>query len=295
MNYGVINLDKPSGPSSHQVASWVRDIFELEKVGHGGTLDPRVTGVLPITMGHSIKTLRFLAHARKEYISIFRFHRDTSEERIREVIGEFTGPIYQTPPVRSAVKRQLRIREIYYMEILEIERRDVLARVGCQAGTYIRQLAHDLGEALGIGGHMQDLRRTQSGPFNEMDSITLHDVKDAYVYWKEEDNEVPLRNIIHPMEMLFNHIPTVILRDSAVDAICHGAQLAVPGVVKVDKNLKKGDTAAYLTIKGEGIALAKSKMDATDVIESSDGQVGETLRILMDLGTYPKGWKTEKA
>lgn len=293
LNYGVINLDKPSGPSSHQVAAWVREILGIEKIAQGGTLDPRVTGVLPILCGHSVKTLRYLAQSRKEYISMFRLHRDRSEEDIREIIKEFTGPIYQTPPVRSAVKRQLRVREIFYMDILEIHKRDILIRIGCEAGTYIRALAHDIGEGLGIGGHMQDLRRTKSGGFKEQDSFTLHDVKDAYMYWSEDGDEQALREIVQPMERLFDRIPVIVLRDSAIDAVCHGAQLAAPGVVKVDSKLKKGDTAACISIKGEGVALAKSTMDAEEIIKKSDGQVAETLRILMEPGTYPRRWKTE--
>lgn len=291
LNYGVINLDKPSGPSSHQVAAWVKEILELDKIGHGGTLDPRVTGVLPITLGNSIKTLRYLSHANKEYVAMFRFHKDMPEERVRTVIGEFIGKIYQTPPVRSAVKRQLRIREIGYIKILEVDKRDYLLLIGCEAGTYIRALAHDIGEALGIGAHMQDLRRTASGPFLEKDSVTLHDVKDAYMFWKEEGDEAPLRKLVRPMEFLFENLPVVVLRDSSIDAICHGAQLAVPGVALVDKNLRSGDTAAYMSLKGEGIGLATALMNARDIIDKKEGQVGETQRLLMEPGTYPKRWK----
>lgn len=295
LEYGVINLDKPSGPSSHQVAAWVKEILGLDKVGHGGTLDPRVTGVLPVTIGHSIKTIRYLANSSKEYISMFRFHRDVPQDKVLEVIKEFTGKIYQTPPVRSAVKRQLRVREIYYMEVLEMENRDYLLRIGCEAGTYIRQLAHDIGEALGIGGHMQDLRRSRSGVFLEKDSVTLHDVKDAYMDWKEEGDDKALKAILLPMEQMFDSLPALVLRDSAVDAICHGAQLAVPGIAKVDAKLKKGGMVVLLSLKGEGIALAKALMDAEEVMRKSDGQATETLRILMPPGTYPKRWKSDRS
>ena len=291
LEFGVIILDKPSGPSSHQVAAWVKEIFGLSKVGHGGTLDPRVTGVLPVTIGHSIKTIRYLANSKKEYVSMFRFHRDMPEPRVREVIGEFTGRIYQTPPVRSAVKRQLRVREIFYMDIIEADGRDYLVRIGCEAGTYIRQLAHDIGEALGIGAHMQDLRRTMSGVFTEADVVTLHDVRDAYAFWKEDGDDGPLKEIILPMESMFDALPAMVLRDSAIDAVCHGAQLAVPGIAKVDSTLKKGDTTVLLSLKGEGIALATALMDARTIMERPDGQATETLRILMPTGTYPKRWK----
>ena len=179
---GVINLDKPSGPSSHEVDSWVKRILHVNKTGHGGTLDPKVTGVLPIGIDSATRVSQLLLPAGKEYVCLMTMHKEMPEDQIYEIFDQFTGKIYQTPPVKSAVKRELRVRTIYYATIYEIKGKDVLFRIGCEAGTYIRTFCHDIGEALGCGAHMAELRRTRAGPFNERndDLVNLHDLTDAY-------------------------------------------------------------------------------------------------------------------
>ncbi|MCK5560615.1 MAG: RNA-guided pseudouridylation complex pseudouridine synthase subunit Cbf5, partial [Thermoplasmata archaeon] len=189
LNDGVINLNKPSGPTSHQVTAWARQVLELKKVGHGGTLDPKVTGVLPLALENCTKAMNLLLESNKEYVGVMRLHRDVDEVKVRGVFQEFTGEIYQIPPVRSAVKRRLRTRIIYEFEIFEIEDHDILFRVACNAGTYIRTLINDIGTVLGVGAHMRELRRIRSGFFNENEAVTLQDIKDAYVDWKEDDDE----------------------------------------------------------------------------------------------------------
>jgi H/ACA ribonucleoprotein complex subunit 4 len=212
------------------------------------------------------------------------------QKLVRKVCEEFTGPIYQMPPIKSAVKRVIRVRTIYYLEVLEIEGRSVLFRVGCEAGTYIRKLCHDIGLALGCGGHMQELRRTKAGPFTEETLVTLQDLQDAYVFWKEDGDESELRRVIMPMETAVSHLPKIILRDSAVDAVCSGAALAVPGITSLDANLKKGDLTALFTLKGELIALAKAEMGTEELLKASTGLAATSIRVMMEAGTYPKGW-----
>src|SRR3989337_2972673 len=198
---GAINLDKPAGPTSHEVTSWVKKILEVEKAGHSGTLDPNVTGLLPIMLGDATKSVDALLTAGKEYVCLMKLHTEMPEKEIKRVIREFTGEIYQKPSIKSAVKRETRIRTIYYLELIEVDGKNILLKVGCEAGTYIRKLCHDMGMALGTGAHMQELRRTKSGPFREDETlITLHDLKDAYIEWKENNNEEPLRKVIYPME-----------------------------------------------------------------------------------------------
>ncbi len=293
LNQGVVNLDKPMGPTSHQVTAWVRDILGIEKAGHSGTLDPRVTGVLPIALGDATRALQALLLGRKEYVGIMRLHGDLPKKDLERVFQEFTGKIYQMPPVRSAVKRELRAREIYYSEILEIKKRLVLFKVGCESGTYIRTLCHDVGDAIGIGAHMQELRRTKTGCFSEMDSFTLHDLKDAYVTWQEREDENLIKKIIQPMERLLDHLPKVILKDSAVDAICHGAALAVPGILELDSGIEKGDVVALMSSKGEAIALSKTLMDGDNLVKKDSGMAAKVTRILMEVGTYPRMWRSK--
>ncbi len=293
IRHGVINLDKPSGPTSHEVVSWIKNIFDLRKVGQGGTLDPKVTGVLPVALDESTKIARAFLLAGKEYVCIMRLHDEVEKRDLKRVLGELTTEIYQRPPVKSAVKRQLRTRTIYYTYLLEMDGRDALFRVGCEAGTYIRKLCTDIGEILGCGAHMLELRRTRSGPFTEEDSVTLHDVKDAYTFYTEDGTDKYLKETIIPVEKAIDFLPKVLVRDSAVDALCHGANLAVPGISKLSSDMDQKDLVALFTLKEELIGLGKAAMDTTAMLTEDSGIAINTRRVLMNPGTYPKMWKMQ--
>jgi H/ACA ribonucleoprotein complex subunit 4 len=291
VNNGFINLDKPSGPTSHQVVAWVKKIFDIEKAGHGGTLDPAVTGILPIAIGNATRALQVLLLAGKEYIGIMKLHKPIEEKRIIEVCQGFIGEISQIPPLRSAVKRVRRKRQIYYFDILQIQGTEVLFRVGCEAGTYIRTLCVDIGKKLRCGAHMAELRRTRVGTIVEEHSVTLQDIKDAYMFWKDDDNEDDIRSKIYPMERLLDHVPKIRIRDSAVDALCHGANLAIPGIVEIDTGVKKDDMVAVMTLKNEGVALMYSLLSTEQIIQKDTGLCATPERVLMNKGTYPPVWK----
>ncbi len=294
IRYGVINLDKPAGPTSHEVAAWTKKILKLNVIGHGGTLDPKVTGVLPITLEDSTKIVQALLYSGKEYICVMKLHGDAQESRVRKVLSEFEDEIYQRPPLRSSVKRQIRTRRIYYNEFIEMNGRNVLFRVGCEGGTYIRKLCYDIGEILGVGAHMQELRRSRAGPFSETSKtcVTLHDVAFYFGEWQEKKNPQILQKIIQPMETALDLIPKIVVRDSAVDALCHGANLTAPGVLSVESDIGKTAIVAILTLKGEAIALAKAEMSTQEILNNNHGTVAKLERVLMERGTYPKTWKT---
>lgn len=264
LSAGVINLDKPMGPTSHQVTAWVRDILGVERIGHGGTLDPKVSGVLPIALGKATKMTDLVLRSDKEYVCLMMLHKEVDEAKLRRVLQTFVGDIYQTPPVRAAVKRQMRVRRVHAIKVLQVKDREVLFRVVCDAGTYIRTLCVDIGEALGVGAHMEELRRTRSGSMREQDSVHLQDLKDAFVFWKEGD-ETYLRRMVAPMEVLLEPLRKVILKDTAVDAVCHGADLAVVGIAKLDPEISKGELVALLTQKGEAVALANALMSGEEM------------------------------
>jgi tRNA pseudouridine55 synthase len=292
LDAGVINLDKPPGPTSHEVVSWVKGILHIKRAGHSGTLDPHVTGCLPTMLGDATRLVRVLLLSGKEYVCVMRLHADVPEKEVREVLEEFTGTIYQRPPLVSAVKRQVRKRTIYYTKFLEMVGRDVLFIVGCEAGTYIRKLCHDIGEALGCGAHMYELRRTRSGPFTEDDSmITLHTLKDAYEIWKETGNEGPLRKCIYPMEFALRDLPAIVVKDSAVDALARGAQLGVQGISKLQSGIKAGDMVAVFTHIGEVVSLGKARMSSEEMFAAAEGQAIDTVAVAMKPGVYPSGWK----
>jgi H/ACA ribonucleoprotein complex subunit 4 len=291
LNNGIINIDKPSGPTSHQVDSWVRGILEVDKVGHSGTLDPKVTGVLPVAIGDAAKVLQVLLLAGKEYVCVMKIHKNIDKKKVIEVCNSFVGKVTQLPPVRSAVKRVKRKREIYYLDVIEIKDRDVLFCVGCESGTYVRTLCVDIGNKLKTGAHLVELRRSKVGTLTEDKSIFLQDLKDAYIFWKEEKNEKEIRSIILPVEKAIDHLPKIIIRDSAVDALCHGADLAVPGVVEIDSEIIIGDTAAVLTLKGELVAIVKTLMSTEDMLHKDNGVCAVLKRVFMKKGTYPSIWK----
>jgi H/ACA ribonucleoprotein complex subunit 4 len=296
LDHGLINLDKVAGPTSHEVASWVKRVFAqstvVTKTGHGGTLDPKVTGVLPIALNKAARVVDVLLTAGKEYACIMKMHGNVAESKIRAVVSSFEGKIYQRPPVRAAVKRVIRVREIYYINILEIEDQEALFKVGCEAGTYIRKLCYDIGEVLGCSAHMEELRRTRSGPFVEDSTlVTLQDLVDAIHYWQVDGKDAELSRIVYPMETAFSHLSHVIVRDSAVDPVCHGANLTAPGILKLDSDISKNDVVGIFTQKGEVIAIGKSLAAAKEIIEAQNGFMVETSRVFMDPSTYPKWTK----
>ena len=292
LRLGAINLDKTSGPTSHEVAAWVKRILEIEKAGHSGTLDPKVTGILPVLLGDATRVMDTLLLAGKEYICLMYIHKPQPKKRIMEVCNEFVGPIFQKPPLKSSVVKELRIRTIYYLDVLEIEEQHVLMRVGCQAGTYIRKLCFDIGLALGTGANMEELRRSKAGPFREDETlVTLHQLKDAYVSWKETGDESGLRRTILPVEMALKHLPHLVIADNAVDAICHGAPLAAPGLLRLETDINKGDNVALFTLKGEAVAVARAELTSQEMLASKTGIVAATERVIMEPGTYPKAWK----
>jgi H/ACA ribonucleoprotein complex subunit 4 len=260
---------------------------------HISQRNPKVTGVLPITLEDSTKMVQALLYSGKEYVCVMKLHGDAEEEHVRKTLEEFEDVIYQRPPLRSSVKRQLRTRRIYYIDFIEMDGRNVLFKVGCEGGTYIRKLCYDIGEILGCGAHMQELRRTRAGPFVEDNNkVTLHDVAYWFAEWEEKKEEKILRKFIQPMETALALIPKIVVRDSAVDALCHGANLTAPGVLSVESGIVKDSITAVFTLKGEAVALAKTLLSTEEILNLKHGTVATLQRVLMPRGTYPKVWKS---
>ena len=252
-----------------------------------------MTGVLPIALEEATKIVQALLVSGKEYVCLMKLHGKATEKQVKEVLEEFQDTIYQRPPLRSSVKRRLRTRKIYYLDFLEMEERNVLFKVGCQGGTYIRKLCFDMGEALGCGAHMQELRRTRAGPFVENEGIvTLHDVAYWFMEWQEKKDERILKKFIQPMEKALSLVPKIHIRDSAVDAVCHGATLTAPGVLSVETGINQNAMVAIFTLKGEIVALAKALVSTEEILNMAHGLVAETKRVLMPRGTYPRCWRS---
>ncbi|HUU76871.1 MAG TPA: RNA-guided pseudouridylation complex pseudouridine synthase subunit Cbf5 [candidate division Zixibacteria bacterium] len=292
---GVINIDKHPNPTSQEIVTSVKRILNLTKAGHSGTLDPAVSGILPVALEDATKIVEALLPAGKEYVCLMHMHNKVKESDLRVIFKEFETEIYQKPPVKSSVRRVLRKRTIYYIDLLEVEDQDVLFIVGCEKGTYIRKLCHDVGLVIGTGAHMKELRRTKSGPFKEDETLTsLIGLFDAYEVWKETGNEEELRKVILPMERGLTHLPKIIIRDNAISAICHGANLAVPGILKFHDIIEKDMLVLLESVKGEAIALAKATLSSREIVSADHGIAAKTTRVLMDRDVYPKEWKESK-
>lgn len=293
LNYGIILLDKPPGPTSHETVAWTKRILGIPKIGHSGTLDPQVSGVLPLGLGEATKALGVLLYGPKEYHALGRIHSMVPRRELDRVAGMFHAEIYQRPPQRSSVLRQTRTRTIHELEILEQKERLLLMRVSCESGTYIRKLYYDMGEVLGPGATMIELRRTRVHQFAETGGlVTLHELADAFATWKESGDGTRLHRMIRPVEHALSEIKSAVIRDSAVDAMCHGAQLAVPGILEITPDLRRGDIAAIYTQKGEAVALAESAMSESEIRDATKGHAFRTKRIIMAPGTYPRKWRS---
>ena len=295
LDYGLILLDKPPGPTSHEVVSWVKNILNVDKAGHSGTLDPGATGLLPIGLGEATKALSILLLGPKEYYALARIHEDLDISKIRAITDLFIGDIYQRPPQRSSVRREVRTRTIHEIELLEKNHNIILLRVLCQAGTYIRKLVYDIGEILGPGATMFELRRTRVSNLSEKENefVKLHDLVDGFEIFKDTKREEKLRRMIIPVETILGAIGTLVVKDSTVDSICHGAPIAVPGISAVEKNLQIGELIGVFTLKGEIISIGELTMSSENIRGSSSGVAAVTRRLIMKPGTYPKGWKSK--
>jgi H/ACA ribonucleoprotein complex subunit 4 len=294
MYYGLVLVDKPAGPTSHEVVAWVKRILEIDKAGHSGTLDPGATGLLPIGLGEGTKALSVLLLGPKEYYALARLHAHVSTDRVQKVMSEFTGELYQRPPQRSSVKRVTRVRTVYEFDYLEDYDRLVLMRILCQAGTYIRKIIYDIGEVMSPGATMVELRRTRVSNLSEQDGfVRLHDLADAYQRYKESKDDAKLRRLVLPIEHCLEGIRGVTVRDTAVDALCHGAPLAVPGVVALPKDLRVGELVGVYTLKGEIVGLGQAGMTKDEIEQNARGIAFVMKRLIMKPGTYPKAWRSK--
>lgn len=291
---GVINLDKPSNPSSHEVVAWIRRILRCEKTGHSGTLDPKVTGCLTVCIDRATRLVKSQQGAGKEYVCVLRLHDALENEKaLLRGLETLTGALFQRPPLISAVKRQLRIRTIYESKLVEFDNKRHLAVfwVSCEAGTYIRTLCVHLGLLLGVGGHMQELRRVRSGAMSENDGlVTMHDVLDAQWMYDNTADESYLRRVIKPLETLLTGYKRLVVKDSAVNAVCYGAKLMLPGLLRFENDIEVGEEVVLMTTKGEAIAIAIAQMTTVELSTCDHGVVAKIKRVVMERDVYPRRW-----
>ncbi|KAM4056153.1 TruB family pseudouridylate synthase [Hirsutella rhossiliensis] len=292
---GVINLDKPSNPSSHEVVAWVKRILRVEKTGHSGTLDPKVTGCLIVCIDRATRLVKSQQGAGKEYVCIIRLHDKVpgGQAQFARALETLTGALFQRPPLISAVKRQLRIRTIHESKLIEFDNDRHLGVfwVSCEAGTYIRTLCVHLGLLLGVGAHMQELRRVRSGAMDESKQlVTLHDVLDAQWTMDNTRDETYLRKVISPLETLLTTYKRLVVKDSAVNAVCYGAKLMLPGLLRYEAAIEHHEEVVLMTTKGEAIALGIAQMSTVEMSTCDHGVVAKVKRCIMERDLYPRRW-----
>ena len=294
IKYGIINLDKPANPSSHEVVAWIKRILKVEKTGHSGTLDPKVTGNLIVCIDRATRLVKSQQGAGKEYVCVARLHSSVNDKsKVARALETLTGAVFQRPPLISAVKRQLRIRTIYESKLLEYDadKHLVVFWISCEAGTYVRTMCVHLGLILGVGGHMQELRRVRSGILGEKDNmVTMHDVMDAQWVYENYRDESYLRRAIMPLEVLLTSYKRLVVKDSAVNAICYGAKLMIPGLLRFENEVEVGEEVVLMTTKGEAIALGIAEMTTAVMATCDHGVVARIKRVVMDRDSYPRKW-----
>ena len=280
---GIVIVDKPQGWTSQDGTARLRRVFGTRRIGHGGTLDPMATGVLPVFVGRATRAVEFFEHAEKAYETVLRLgiatdtedisgtvleERDVSstQETLEAVLERFRGEIYQVPPMYSALKingqklcdlarkgktveRQSRPITIHTLDCLEFTGQTVRLRVHCSKGTYIRTLCKDIGEALGCGGCMESLRRISAGAYTIDESVPLQDLLET------EDPQVHLR----PVDSMFAHYPAVTLTPKQELRCRNGNSFTL--------HIADGTYRAY-SPEGEFLMLAKTQDNVMSTVKS---------------------------
>ncbi|XP_057665249.1 H/ACA ribonucleoprotein complex subunit 4 [Diorhabda carinulata] len=290
---GFINLDKPSNPSSHEVVAWIKRILRVEKTGHSGTLDPKTTGCLIVCIERATRLVKSQQAAGKEYVSVFKLHSAVEFKKVVQSLEKLKGALFQRPPLISAVKRQLRVRTVYDSKLLDYDetRNMGVFWVKCEAGSYIRTMCVHLGLLSGAGGQMLELRRVRSGIQGEMDdTATLHDILDAQWLLDNHKDESYLRRVIKPLEGLLVQHKRIIMKDSSVNAVCYGAKILIPGILRFEDGIELNEEIVIVTTKGEAVALAIALMTTSTIASCSHGVAAKIKRVIMERDLYPRKW-----
>ncbi|OQR79963.1 H/ACA ribonucleoprotein complex subunit 4-like [Tropilaelaps mercedesae] len=296
---GYINLDKPSNPSSHEVVSWIKRILKVDKTGHSGTLDPKTSGCLVVCIDRATRLVKSQQGAGKEYVGVFQLHeKPESVAKVYQVVEKLQGALFQRPPLIAAVKRQLRVRTVYKQRLVEYdeEKRLGILWMSCEAGTYVRTSCVHIGLLCGTGGIMTELRRVRSGTNRERDTmVTMHDIKDAMFVYENHRDESYLRRVVRPLEGLLTDKKRIVMKDSSVNAICYGAKIMLPGVLRYDEGIELNEEVVVMTTKGEAICLALAQMTSSTISSVDHGCVAKIKRVVMERDTYPRSWGLGKA
>lgn len=281
LSYGLINLNKPSGKICSEVLNEVRRILHVKKAGYAGTLDPKVTGVLPIGLGKATKVMEFFSLGGKKYKGTMYLHKSVDKKNLDKAVKKFTGKIKQKPPILSSVKRVEREREVYALKLTEVKGRNIKFQISCQHGFYVRKFCHDFGEYLGVGAHMTFLERIQAAHFKIEESITLEELKKNYSKWQDTGKDKYLEKIILPIEEAVSFLPKVWIDDDVIEHVSHGSPIFVPAVLKLTSNIKEGSNVAIFNTKNQLIGIGIAEMNSKDILNREKGLAIKTNKVLI--------------
>ena len=292
LDSGIVLINKPAGPTSHQLTAWARNLLGLNRLGHGGTLDPFATGLLTLLCGKATKITNIVLSSNKSYTAVLKFADTVTKEELIVILNELTGEVFNVPPKDSAVKVQVRTRMVFSNKLLDLDDNGKLAiiQISCNAGTYVRTLAKDIGLIIGTKCDLIELHRDTTGSFEEGMACTMHQLTDAVFLWNNQGDDKGLKKLISPIESILGNLPRAYVKDGAASAVSHGAPLARPGLVRIEKGIKKGDTIIIMSVKEEAVAIATLELNSDDLKDIKSGQIATSQSVLMAPGTYPRSW-----
>ena len=281
LKYGIIVIDKPVGFNPHKLPEYIKHYLNLGKVGHAGTLDPNVSGVMIIGLSSATRTLDYFTAKHKTYIGTLYFQNEYTRDQIENIFSKYRGEITQMPPLRSAVRRVLRKRTVHSFEITKHSGKEVEFKLVCQSGTYVRSIVYDMCNEYGIVV-MKSLRRIAVGNITLDNACQLEDVKRAHLMHNDGDESL-LRKIVYPVEDMIG-LPFIKVEDDCVKSLCCGGRLNPFNVVGVDPNVKKGELVSIVSRTGLLIMIGVSSHDANDLKNILIGDViSETKAVIMKL------------
>ena len=280
-NFGVINLDKPKKMYCKQLDNKLVHILETPRIGHAGTLDPMVEGVLPILVQRATKISEIMSNAGKVYEGTLFFHDEVKESDVKKVLKSFVGKIRQFPPKHSAIKRQWRTREIYFIEVLKFKGRYLDFKVGCEAGTYIRTLCVDIGKKIGVGAHMIRLKRTQVASLKLEDSIDFYKLISVYQDYLKTKNESELKKVFITKEQALAHLPKVWVDNDLIFRLKNGSPVFAPGILALESGIEKNEQVAIVSEDNEVLATGTAEMDSEQMRKSNHGLAIKTNKVFI--------------
>ena len=292
---GIINLDKPDYFNCSEIIIWIKNFFNLSKIGYYQDLDYKISGCFIIFLENSIRLIKSHTKQGKTLIGVFKFKH--IDEKIKKEFSQklefFTGLFFQPIFLFSNVKRQLRLINIHSASIYEFDQRQktCIIEISCDSNIYIRSLSYYFFSKFGNNCKLIELRQIRSGYLTEnINLVTLHDVIDSSWFYQCKKNDFYIKKVIMPLEILLTRHKRIVVKTSAINSICYGAKLMITGVIRAEKNIGKNDEVLLISLKGEAVAIATCITNITVLNVQKLACICIPKYIIMNRDEYPKKW-----